>query len=98
MICIGITGYFCKESHVKKIIYTTTLGFSLGIFTCYFLNFINDSDVQHKNVNYQHKSNSINTSIFLSNAQKNVSEDDGGFFTPSPHVEESIIENDFQDV
>ena len=83
---------------MRRIIYTATLGFSLGIFTCYFLNFINDSCIENKNVNFQHKSDRVNTSILLSSSQKNVSEDDGGFFTPSPHVEESVIEDDFQDV
>ena len=85
-----------KENFMKRIIYTITLGFSLGIFTCCFLNYI--TNPHNEDNNRQHKNSSIDGSIFLSNAQKNVSEDDGGFFIPSPHVEESIIEGELQNV
>jgi hypothetical protein len=83
---------------MKRIIYTITFGFSLGIFTCYFLNYINNPYSEGENNNPQHRSSSIDGPVFLSNAQKNVSEDDGGFFTPSPHVEESVIEDELQNV
>jgi hypothetical protein len=84
---------FIKEIHVRREIYTVTLGFSLGIFTCYFSNYISDSHSENLD-----KINSADGALFLSNVQTNVSEDDGGFFTPSPQVVESIIVDDFQDI
>ena len=74
---------------MKKIIYTVSFGFSLGVFTCYFLNYIN---------NHQDKSSSIDGTIFLRNAQKNISGDDGEFFTPSPHAEQSVVEDGLQNI
>ena len=75
---------------MKKIIYTTTLGFLLGVFTCNFMNYTNAISV--------HPRNCVEAGVFLSNVQTNVSEDDGGFFTPSPQIDESIIADDFQDI
>lgn len=96
MLCV-LLGFLNKEGFMKSIIYTITFGFSLGVFTCYFLNCMNKPYAVTNN-NQQHESSRMDGSIFLSNGQKNVSEDDGGFFTPSPHVEESVIEDELQNV
>ena len=89
---------FFTNRVMKKNIYTTTLGFSFGIFTCNFMNYINDFQNENMNSISVHPRNSVDAGVFLSNVQKNVSEEDGGFFTPSPQVEESIIVEDFQDI
>lgn len=87
-----------KENRVRRGMYTIILGFSLGIFACYFSKYSNELLIKYMNVNSLRERNSADVRVFLSNVQTNVSEDDGGFFTPSPQVEESIIENDFQDI
>lgn len=83
---------------MKRIIYTISFGFSLGVFSFYFLNYINNQYSENANNNRQNKSSSINGVVFLRNTQKNISEDDGEFFTPSPHAEESVVEDELQNI
>lgn len=81
---------------MKRIVCTIASGFALGFLLCFILN--NMSYFQRETNIHSGQNSTFGDAIFVNNVQKNVSEDDGGFFIPSPHVEENIIEDEMQDV